>query len=65
MKLAVADVDADDVLRAALQQHVGEAAGALAEVEAGHAGDVEAEARESAVELQARRARRSAARRRR
>ena len=42
VELAVADVDADDVLRAALQQHVGEAAGALAEVEAGHSGDVDA-----------------------
>jgi hypothetical protein len=52
MELAVADVDADDVLRAALQENVGEAAGALAEVEAGHAGDVEAEARQRAVELQ-------------
>ncbi len=52
MELAVADVDADHVLHAALQQHVGEAAGALADVEAGHAGDVEAEARQRAVELQ-------------
>ena len=33
MQLAVADVDADDLRRAVLQQHVGEAAGALAEVE--------------------------------
>ena len=53
VQLAVADVDADDVLRAALQQRVGEAAGALAEVEAGHAGDVDAEPRQRAVELQA------------
>jgi hypothetical protein len=53
VQLAVADVDADDALRAALQQRVGEAAGALAEVEAGHARDVEAEPRQRAVELQA------------
>jgi hypothetical protein len=65
VQLAAADVDADHVLRAALQQHVGEAAGALADVEAGHAGDVDAATFERRGQLQARRARRSALRRRR
>ena len=53
LHLAVADLDADDVRRAALQQHVGEAAGALADVEAGHAGDVDAAVRDRGVELEA------------
>ena len=47
------DVDADHTRRAALQQHVGEAAGALADVQAGHAGHVDAAVRERAVELEA------------
>ena len=51
--LAVPDLDADDARRAALQQHVGEAAGALADVEAGHAGDVDAAPGDRGVELQA------------
>ena len=42
MQLAVADIDADHLRRAVLQQAVGEAAGGLADVEAQLAAGVDA-----------------------
>ncbi len=53
IELAVADVDADHACRAAPQQHVAEAARALADVEAGRAGDVDRAAVERGLELDA------------
>ena len=48
----MADIDADHARRAALQQHVGEPAGALADVEAGQALDSQARSRQRTLELE-------------
>ena len=53
IELAVADVERDDRRGAALQQHVGEAAGRRADVERAPAGGVDAEGVERAGELDA------------
>jgi hypothetical protein len=52
MELVVADLDADHLRRAGLQQAVGEAAGGLADVEADRAAHVQPAAREGAFELE-------------
>ncbi len=52
VELSVADVERDDLPRAALQQHVGEAAGRRADVERERAGDLDAERVERVREFQ-------------
>ena len=52
VELPVAHVERDHLARAALQQHVGEAAGGRADVERERAGDVDAERVERVRELQ-------------
>ncbi len=53
VQLAMADIDAGDVRRAAPQQHISEAAGGGAEIEAGQACRIDAEHVQRAGELQA------------
>ena len=53
VELSVPDVEGDDLPRAALQQHVGEAASRRADVERVPAGDVDAERLERVGQLQA------------
>ena len=59
MELPVADVDRDHARRAALEQHVGEAAGRRADVEAVEARRIDAEARRARARASRRRARRT------